>query len=386
MVNAQKLSATINWLTAGAQPPKNLAQIVEECATRLISAGVPIDTFVVNGIFLNAVVRGIRTIWTQKNGVRVRTMDRGFMDDGDFLVMPQYACVSSKKIVRYRFDGNDPDVAAEQWQAYEAAKFTDFLFLPLINLDGSVSGCIEAATRVPGGFSDEQVVALRRMQAPVARIKEYFTERRDKQITLATYVGEKASQKILGGSIGLGDGEKISAVVMFADIAGFTEISNTLAAEEALRVLSRFYSVIDVAVSENNGEILKFIGDGVLAIFPTPDDITAQEGAAADAIQALEDCRMALSAQTESPGIRFRASLHLGELFFGNVGSENRLDFTAIGPTVNFASRMLEEASRRNAFAVCSEQFRHVAPDLRTETVDCSFKGFPGNSKVHILD
>ncbi len=385
MVNQQKLSSTINWLISGAQPPKRMEDIVEECAVRLVAAGVPLDAFVVNGIFLNAHVRGIRTIWTKARGVRLHTMNRDFMDEGEFLATAQYACVSSQRVIRYRFDENDPEMAAEQRKGYIAANFTDFVFLPLFNFDGTVSGCIEAATKVPGGFSEEQFDALRRMQASVARIKEYFTERRDKQMTLATYIGEKASRKVLSGSIGLGDGEKISAVVLFADIAGFTEISNTLASADVLGVLSRFFSAIDVAVTDNNGEILKFIGDGVLAIFQTPDDLTAQEEAAGAAMQALETARATLATQDGTPKIQFRASLHIGDLFFGNVGSGNRLDFTAIGPTVNFASRMLEEASRQGASAVCSQQFKSVIPGMDLGVVETNFKGFSGKSKMFVL-
>ncbi|WP_425045152.1 adenylate/guanylate cyclase domain-containing protein [Primorskyibacter sp. S87] len=385
MINQQKLSSTINWLITGAQPPKELDEIVQECAIRLMATGVPLDAFVVNGIFLNAGFRGIRTIWSKRKGVRVQTMNRDFMDDGDFLSTAQYACVSSQRMLRYRFNDDDPDVARAQRDGYKAGKYTDFIFLPLFNVDGTVSGCLEAGTQSAGGFSEEQVLALRRLQAPLARIKEYFTERRDKQMTLATYVGEIASEKVLNGSIGLGDGEKISAVILFADIAGFTDISNTFAAEDVLKVLNRFFAAVDRSVGENNGEILKFIGDGVLAIFHTPDDLTAQEGAALAAIQAIERARSVLSKQVEATPIQFRASLHLGDLFFGNVGSGDRMDFTAIGPTVNFASRMLEEASKQNVFAVCSEEFNQVVPDLNATRVDCEFKGFSGTNLVYVL-
>ncbi|MFC6639840.1 hypothetical protein GV827_20225 [Sulfitobacter sp. JBTF-M27] len=385
MVNTQKISSTINWLISGAQPAKRIEEIVEECARRLISAGVPLDAFLVDGIFLNAHVRGIRTIWSKGGGVRVQTMSRDFMDEGGFVETTQYACITTQRLIRFRFDDDDPEVASEQRNGLMAQKFTDFVYLPLFNFDGTVSGCIEAGTKASGGFTSDQITALRRMQAPVARMKEYFTERRDKQITLATYIGEKASRKVLSGSIGLGDGEKISAVVFFADIAGFTKISNELAFEDVLKVLSRFFAAITSAVGGNNGEILKFIGDGVLAIFQTPDDLTAQEEAAGAALEALEAVSTALTADEQNPKIRFRASLHLGDLFFGNVGSGDRLDFTAIGPTVNLASRMLEEAAKRNASVVCSRAFKDVIPDTTGKMVECEFKGFSGEREMFIL-
>ncbi len=132
MVDQQKLTSTINWLVSGAQPPKPLEDIVGECATRLAAGGIPLDALIINGIFLNASIRGIRTIWSKKRGIRRQIMDRNYMDDGYFLTSPQFVCVSTQRIVRYRFDDNDPEMDRKLRDIYLSRDFTDFIIFPLV--------------------------------------------------------------------------------------------------------------------------------------------------------------------------------------------------------------------------------------------------------------
>lgn len=102
-------------------------------------------------------------------------------------------------MVRYRFDDSDPESTSDARRQFKQAGYTDNLYLPLFNFDGTVNGAVSIGTKRVDGFDDEGILALRRMQAPLARMKEYFTERFDKQITLATYVGDETSKKVLSG-------------------------------------------------------------------------------------------------------------------------------------------------------------------------------------------
>ena len=382
MVNQSKLATIISWLVAGAQPPKSIDEIVEETALRLNDAGVAIDALVLNGLFIHPHFRGIQIRWTRKRGRSRETFTHDFMESHFFHKTSTFRVLETGRTQRFKFDDFDPAPDQAFEGGYKRSGITELVLLPLFNVDGSVTGVAEIGTKHPGGFTEDQFLALRRVQAPLARIKEYFTELFDKQITLATYVGEETSRKVLSGKIVLGDGETISAVVLFADIKGFTELSNARPSEEVLQVLNRFYAQIDAAVSRNNGEILKFMGDGVLVIFPTPDDLTAQEAAASAAVDSVALARQSLS----DPKLEFRASLHIGEVFFGNIGSGNRLDFTAIGPTVNLASRMLEEASRREAGTVCSTEFKAIALGLSAEKIECDFRGFNAPIEIFVID
>jgi adenylate cyclase len=319
--------------------------------------------------------------WSEQGDLSSR-----LFDTRSFNATPIARSIATGRAMRFDLSQKSPDGDEAYNRAYAKAGYSDILVLPLFNFDGSVSGCIEFATKAVGGFSQEEIRALRRVQSPLARMKEYFTERFDKQITLATYVGEATSRKVLNGQIVLGDGETISAVVLFADIIGFTALSNRVASGEVLSVLNRFFAVIDDAVSANNGEILKFLGDGALVIFSTPDDLTAQEAAASSAMNAVEQARAALAAEGDGPTLEFRAALHVGDVFYGNIGSGSRLDFTAIGPTVNLCSRMLLEASARAALTVCSAEFKDIAFGTQADPVTCDVAGFDRPVTFFVLE
>ena len=139
-------------------------------------------------------------------------------------------------------------------------------------------------------------------------------------------------------------------------------------------------------MSKNNGEILKFMGDGALVLFQTPDDLTAQEAAASSAVDAVATVRRELAEMGTTPPIEFRASLHIGDVFFGNIGSGQRLDFTAIGPAVNLTSRMLGKASSLNVRTVCSKDFQRLGVGQELEAVECQFKGFKEPATIYIVE
>ena len=378
MVDQSKLTSISNWLIAGAQPPKDIEGVIEECARRLNEAGIPLDAMNVSGLFIHPRIRGIQIRWSRKKGIRRVTFEHEYFETRDYDVKPVARSISSRRSIRANLVCERPasDVDEDYAEVHRRSGYTDVLVLPLFNFDGTVNGCIEFATKSEDGFGEDHITALRRIQSPLARMKEYFTERYDKQITLATYVGEATSRKVLDGRIVRGSGETISAVVLFADIKGFTRLSNSMESADVLHLLNRFFAEVDAAVSVNNGEILKFLGDGVLVIFPTPDDLTAQEAAAHDALAAVVAARNALKNETLSPNVEFRAALHVGDLFYGNIGSHDRLDFTAIGPAVNLCSRMLHEASLRDVPTMCSEQFMTIADGVTGTPLTCEVAGY----------
>lgn len=386
MIDQAKIVSACNWLIAGAQPPKSIEAVTEECAHRLLGAGIRLHSMIVNGMFIHPSIRGIQIRWSDRKGVRRVTFHHEYFDSRDFNVTPIARSIATGRAIRINLSDDVPDAEAGYVQAYGNAGYVEVLVLPLTNYDGTVSGCVEFATKAEDGFTDEEIVALRRVQSPLARMKEIFTERFDKQITLATYVGDATSRKVLNGQITRGSGETISAVILFADIKGFTSLSNRIASDAVLGALNRFFDDIDKAVGKNNGEILKFLGDGVLVIFPAPDDLTAQEAAADSALTAIAQARAALDAQQEKPRLNFRAALHVGDVFFGNVGSRQRLDFTAIGPAVNLCARMLQEASSRDAQTLCSTQFKQIALGAKGTAITCDLAGFETPVEFHILD
>ena len=183
-----------------------------------------------------------------------------------------------------------------------------------------------------------------------------------------------------------GEGETISAVTLFVDLVNYTAMSNSHSRTEVIKVLNVFYDINDTAVVANYGEILKFIGDGALIIFPVVDDLTALEAAAQNALNTVASSKAKIESHSSDTPIEFRASLHIGEIFYGNVGSQNRLDFTAVGPAVNLASRLLDQASILNVRTVCSEKFNAITSIVVVTGTKCDLKGFNEAVSVFVVE
>ncbi len=386
MVDTAKVAEFREWLVNGAQPAESVHTLVSDCARRLIDLGVQIDAFVVNGFFIHPRLPGIRISWTPERGIVQRDFHRNYIHSQEFNATPLPLMVKDKRTLVYRFDGTDEDTTSTYKTVFPEMGYTGLVLLPLLNSDGTVTGCLELATRRSGGFTETDIDVFRVAQGPFARLNEYYTERFNKRITLATYLGRRTSRKILDGKIALGDGDRISAVILFADLCGFVSLSDTAASEHVLRVLNQFFAAIGDAVEEHDGEILKFIGDAVLVLFETDASQQSQRDAAERALACVQQARLRLATDPQSADVIFRAAFHLGEVFFGNVGTGERLDFTVIGPAVNLAARMLEGASRLGANDVCSRAFMESTEGVSGKSVNCTFKGVDGETEVFVLD
>ena len=160
---------------------------------------------------------------------------------------------------------------------------------------------------------------------------------------LATYVGRSTGQRILEGRIRRGDIERIHAVILLADLRGFTRLSDTLPGDRVIELLNGWFDALVPAIEAAGGEVLKFIGDGLLAIFPVTADPASACSAALAAVGAAREALAALNAGLRATGkaeLRWGMALHLGEVLYGNIGSATRLDFTTIGPAVNLTARL----------------------------------------------
>jgi adenylate cyclase len=197
------------------------------------------------------------------------------------------------------------------------------------------------ATRVPEGFSDDQISALQRIEPYLALAIKSVSVARMTGTLMETYLGRDAGRRVLRGRIVRGIAERIDAVVWFSDLRGFTRITDT-APEQAISLLNDYSDAIVSAIHEHGGEVLKLIGDGTLAIF-TGEDRAGACGAALSASIAARERVEELNTRRVADGkpiTQMYLGLHVGEVFYGNIGSRERLDFTVIGPAVNEASRI----------------------------------------------
>jgi adenylate cyclase len=227
-----------------------------------------------------------------------------------------------------------------------AAGMTDYVAITTRFAAEGVIGEMDAVysswgTRAPEGFNDDQIAKLKYVVPYLALAIKSVSLARMTRTLMETYLGRDAGQRVLSGRIVRGVAERIDAVVWFSDLRGFTRITDTTP-EQAIPLLNDYSDVIVSAIHEHRGDVLKLIGDGTLAIF-TAKDRTHACGAALSAAIAAREGVAELNRRRATDGkpiTDMYLGLHVGEVFYGNVGSRERLDFTVIGPAVNEASRI----------------------------------------------
>ena len=383
MIDSGKIAALANWLIAGAPPKQSFSDLVGEIGRRLVAAGLQADHFALYSVMIHPEMPGQFYYWTKAGGSRHMVFSTAFVKNSDaWIGTPPQVCMTSGRLVVHTL-GSAPDF--DGWTIaikYGESGYRQFVYTPLHSRYSLAASVASYGSKAPQGFSAEELHILRQIQAPMARITEAFVLHEGTVQVLSTYVGRGAGQRVLQGNILRGDAEIIPSIVLFTDLKNFTALSNSRPASEVMETLNSFYDVAETAIVGNGGEVLKFMGDGLLAIFPTPDDLSAQLAAASGAITALEETRAALI-KAGRTDIQFRAALHLGDIHYGNIGSKSRLDFTAIGPTVNLAARLMPAADEFGAETVCSEVFHRLIPGQTALLGERQFKGFESPQQIY---
>jgi adenylate cyclase len=222
------------------------------------------------------------------------------------------------------------------------------------------------ATDATDGFTDEQVADLRALTPALGAVVEARLRRRIARDLLETYLGREAGPRILSGQIRRGRGERVRAVIMAADLRGSTALSDELHPDEMIELLDAWFERVAEPVQAHGGDVLKFLGDGVLAIFPIetlgePDAAAAALRAAGETLTGLHAARCPTGSAGRGP-LRAGIGLHIGDVFYGNVGALSRLDFTVIGPAVNLAFRIESMTKELGRPLLASRAFADAVP------------------------
>ncbi len=222
-------------------------------------------------------------------------------------------------------------------------------------------------TDAPRGFTDAQFDLLAAIMPALTLVFTLRTTNRNARTLITTYLGSDAANRVLAGNIIRGRATPIQAVVWFSDLVGFTRISDTTSAETVLSLLNDYAEAQVEEIEQHGGHVLKFIGDGMLAIFPHDDTASACRHALDAAIE--HRYRIAeLSRRRAASGLPVtdtHVALHIGELLYGNLGSPRRLDFTVLGPAVNEAARIESLCSSLDQQVIVSTAFADAAGEAR---------------------
>lgn len=357
------------WLRAEALDIGSPIKLVDALCWRLVAAGLPVDRGGITVALLHPQFSGYGIRWWREPGeAEELLLEHDVPGSEAFRRSPYPPVVERGEIVRVRID---PGAAEQPYPVIAdlaAQGYTDYVALPVRLRARSASGrerrfqACNFATRHPAGFSEADIRALARVAEDMAAPLAVVTERRMARDILAAYLGRSVAPRVLSGEVTRGSGEAVSAAILTTDMRGFTALVDRLPGPRVIELLNAWFAGQVEAVHAQGGEVLKFMGDGMLAIFPFRDGASAA-GAAARALVAARaslDWARALDADpafADARPLRAVAALHAGDVFHGNIGAPGRLDFTAIGPGLNLVSRLEALAKALGRDLVLSADF-----------------------------
>lgn len=335
----------VEWLIGDARSLE-LPAIVESLGLRLNALGLSLDRFGVSFWMLNATMLAGGVLWRPERGIDFIRFNYANRSEGLYDRSPIKTAHDTRATVLLDL-AHTPDDAYGIVPDLKEEGLAHYGVIPMWDSSGGRMNLLIATKRAQP-FSAEQIAILHRVIPALSLVLEVKNVRSTFRNILSTYVGPGPARQIMDGSVHLGQVTHVRAAILLADLRGFTHLSTRLPPEATADVINRYYDIVVPAVMAHGGEVLKYIGDAVLAIFP------AEEGGDEQAaLKAMDAARQALDTPVQpftivgNPvQIRFGIGLHLGDAVYGNVGSGERLDFTVIGRDVNVAARVATLCSR----------------------------------------
>ena len=356
------------WFVTEAYKIADTGQLVAAAGEQLVKAGIPLYRLAYFQLTLHPELDGHAYLWRRGQAVQVQAAPAGLKERPEFRNNPMAIVYEQRKTLRVRLEDVEPEAPALRQFKDEGA--TDYVALPLLFGNGHVDG-LSVISDKPGGFSMTDLDRMFQLQFAFTRIVETHALRDTAANLLDAYVGRAAGRRILAGEIRRGGGQTIEAVIWYCDLRGFTRASDNLPRDAVIALLNDYFDAMGNIVTGAGGEILKFMGDGMLAVFPVaaPAERAAVAQRVADAANSVADAITVLNRireQADEPPIRYGLALHFGEVMFGNIGASNRLDFTVIGPAVNYAARLEKLCSQLGRQILLSSALARLLPPGRT--------------------
>jgi adenylate cyclase len=346
------------WFVTEAYRITDTGRLIRAAGEQLVAAGIPLYRLAYFQLTLHPEFAGKAYTWRRGHGVKVSEATHGLMERSEYLDNPLPPVFEQRRTIRVRLENVEPQ--APVLKELKADGATDYVALPLLFTTGHVDA-LSVVSDKPGGFSAVDLDRMFQLQFAFTRIVETHSLRDLSVNLLDAYVGRAAGQRILAGEVKRGDGQTIEAVLWYCDLRGFTRASDRLPRDAIIGLLNDYFSIMGGAVTGAGGEILKFMGDGMLAMLP----IASPAERSATATRAIEAAVGAyrMRATVDEPSVRFGLALHVGEVMFGNIGASARLDFTVIGPAVNHAARLEKLCGQLDRPIVVSQALAALLPE-----------------------
>jgi adenylate cyclase len=346
----EEIAALTGWIAEAGLAGASETALVQGFCERVVATGLPLARAMAFIDTLHPIYEG-RTFRWEREKPEVTQSEYGRSTEGEaaqrWRTSPWYRLLSDGEVVLRRRITAETEVEFPLLRELREAALTEYVGM-LNRFDASaVIGEMDCfysgwVTDREGGFPDADVDALRRLTPHLGLAIKAASLGRIAETLVETYLGRDAGRRVLHGRIERGVADRIKTVLWFSDLRSFTRIADSAEPEQIIPLLNDYADAIVSAIHKHSGDVLKLIGDGILAIFPVEDRARACK----DALKAAKQARAAIEALNTRrlaeglPTTDMYLGLHLGVVFYGNIGSKERLDFTVVGPAVNEVSRI----------------------------------------------
>ncbi|MEM8877922.1 MAG: adenylate/guanylate cyclase domain-containing protein [Pseudomonadota bacterium] len=331
--------SVIEWLIAEGRFDDDVSAIAAGLGQRIHDAGAPLWRFRLGMRTLHPLIAAVGGIW-ERDGAEVQQapVTHGLDSRPSYIGSPMQIIASTGQTFRRRLTeplGNDDHLVLHELRDRGA---TDYFGVPLVFSTGGGGLAIFTTDRA-GGFSDYDLAGFRHIVDVLQLIAEIQYKNRVSIAVAESYLGPRTGRRVLDGRITRGHVETIQAAILVSDIRNWTGLSSRLPPDQMLSLVNRYFEIMAGAIEDHGGEIIKFIGDSVLAIFEVDGD---EQSARQVCDQAVAAARRAVARNDDggSGALKFGIGLHFGSVIYGNIGAETRIDFTVLGQPVNVAVRI----------------------------------------------
>ena len=369
---APAVDDVVRWLTNDTREERFIDNIFAELCIRLRRAGIPVKRGTLHFLIQHPQWMGARMLWADgMHEAEIDLVDYGVREQSAYIGSPGNEISDGATEIRETLEGDRSQGRKHAiYDELRAQGLTDYVAWPLYHTLGK-RHFLTFSTDRPGGFADAHIAALKQVLPVLALVSEIRIKNRMARTLLETYVGAHAGDLILAGATRRGSGTTVRAAILICDLRDFTGISDNWPRDDVIDLLNDYFDAMSEPIVRRGGEILKFMGDGLLAIFPL-----SEPEACANLLHAVTEARRAIDALNERDHGTGRAPLnygvgaHVGDVMYGNIGSRSRLDFTVIGPAVNMASRLETLTKQTGRKVLLSREFADlVASDFELERV-----------------
>ncbi|MBV1886201.1 MAG: DUF427 domain-containing protein [Parvibaculaceae bacterium] len=387
----EKANPLVKWLVHDAWKASSTIAQVEALANALVQAGFPLLSMRLFVRTLNPQLFARFYSWHRdlEEVIENEATHAGAQSE-QYLNSPFALIIKGEGGVRRRLEGPNPQLDFPILEDLIKESATDYVAVPLRFSDGQIN-VLTLVSEAPGGFTTDQLGNLYEILPNLGRLLEAHAQRTSSLTLLRTYLGRNAGEKVSDGLVKRGDGEELHAVIWFSDLRQSTTMADTMPREDYLAALNQYFDCVVGAIIDNGGEVLKFIGDAVLAIFPIENSSISHPDACANAllaVRAAEEQITVVNQDRRAEGqnlLNFGTALHRGTITYGNVGTEQRLDFTVIGPAVNEAARIEDLCKTLDKPVLMSSAFAKGAPGTFLSMGEHDLRGVKGTQEIFAL-